>query len=123
MIGLGQRSLPLVGIQVGRAGQHDVLLRAVVQAAQHQPVGVGVRHHLVDLGDHDFIRVPAQTSVAEAVTLAFRGGQADDLNILHLQAGHGQNVGQLQDGQVNIDVIFQPRKRYLHGIFSFFVIC
>ncbi len=124
----GQRPLALVRVQVGRAGQHDDLARAIIQPAQHQPVGVGVRHDLVDLRHHDLIRVPRQAADLDppliglhafasrvCLTLGGRDGQPDHLNFIHFQAGHGQRTGQLDQGKVDIYEIFQPRQRYFHS--------
>ena len=44
--------------QVRRAGQHHMLLLAVEELAQYQPVGVGVRHHFQNGGNHQLLGVP-----------------------------------------------------------------
>ena len=43
----------------------NVFLKAILQAAKHQAVSVGVGHHLVNLGNNNFVAVPGQASEFE----------------------------------------------------------
>ena len=108
----GQRAGAFEVQQVGRAGQHDVLALAVIELAQHQAVGVGMRHHLSHRGDHDLIRLPGQArdfgvqlAMPAAAEAAGGHGQAGNGHLFHFEAGHGQAVGQLVQGKGNVNEI------------------
>ena len=101
--------------QVRRAGQDDVFLLAVVEFAQYQPVSVGMRHHLRDRGDDDFIGSPLdprsvdlQYQIVARVAFDFSGWQwqTDILDGFHLQPGQRQPSRQLFDGDGYFDEIF-----------------
>ena len=72
---------------VGCAADHFQFLRAGGHHAKAQPVGVGMGADIGHLADEDL--VPA----------------SDDLNLTNLDTGHGQPVGQLLGGQVNVHVL------------------
>ncbi len=84
----GQGPLAFVIVQIGRAGEHHLFLQAVIQAAQHQAVRVGVGHDLVNLRHHHLLAIPGQARIFKLMALAFRQGQAHHLHAVHLQAGH-----------------------------------
>ncbi len=58
--GLLQRALVFIWEQVRCPGHQGVLLLAIVQAAEHQPVCIGVGHHFVDRPNHNFFWIPVQ---------------------------------------------------------------
>jgi hypothetical protein len=66
--GFWQLAFAFVLEQVRRAGQHNMLNLAIVQVAQHQPVRVGMRHHLADFRHDQFFFIPGNAAGLELVT-------------------------------------------------------
>ena len=60
-------ALPLIRIEVRRAGQDRPDARSIVQLAENQPVGVGMRVDFLNFGDDEFIRGPGQPGKFKAV--------------------------------------------------------
>ena len=118
MIGCGQGSRALVFQQVRRAGQNGERFgTAVIQLAEHKPIGVGVRQHFQDRGGDEFIPLPGEPADAEIAPIVLAGrceGQPDHGNILDLQPHGKQRAGGIFQGKVNIDILFEPGKGYFH---------
>ena len=115
---LRQRTFALEIEQVRRPGQYHLLLLSVEELAQHQAVRVGVRHHFRDGSHHKLLAIPfqaGQTSIARTLP---GNGQADETDLLDLQAGHRHLVGQFGNGKVNIYKILQPGNWYFHRMIS-----
>ncbi len=96
----------------------------VVEAAQHQAVGVRMRHHFEYAADDDLRPVPGQAfgfgarhvGVRQPVDVPVLRGQADVFDRFHFQPGKGQAFGELLGGEVEIDVVFQPGQGNSHGM-------
>ena len=107
---LGQGSRALVFQQVRRAGQNGERLgAAIIQLAEHQPIGVGVRQHLQDRGGDELIPLPGEPGNAEIAPVVLAGrceGQPDHGNILDLQPHGKQRAGGILKREVNIHKFF-----------------
>ena len=115
---LGQGSRALVFQQVRRAGENGERFGgAIIQLAQHQPIGVRVRQHLEDGGGDEFIPLPGEPGNAEVAPVVLAGrrkGQADHGNILDLEPHGKQRAGCFFQRKVNIHKFFEPGKGYSH---------
>jgi len=101
----GQQADPLEFVQVGRAGEDDVILFTVEQAAQHQAVSVGVGHHFGHFSSHDLLAVPGQTADVSGGAAGLGEGQPDYADLLHFHAGHGHQVRQPRDRYIDLNKI------------------
>ncbi len=100
--------LPDIAVKVRRACDHGQRLgRAVFDARQHQPIGVGVARDREDLTDEELVALPHRADLADRI---------------HLQPGQSQPLRQLFHRQGDINIVFQPVKRNLHGVISWHVL-
>ncbi len=97
---------------IWRAGEDRVLLLAIKEIQQSQPVCVRMGHDLTNLGDDDLLAIPAEAAGLElaglpGLTLWKR--QAGVRDLTDLQAGQGQLAGDVLDGEaLEVDEVLQP---------------
>ena len=85
------------GARIGRAADHLHDALAGIDAADLEPVGIGVLHRLDDIADDE------RREVLRAVLDAF-----------DLQPDHGELVGESVGGRVGLEMVLQPGNRNLH---------
>lgn len=94
------------GGNVGRAGDDgDLTAGPVVDGGQGEFVGVGMALHLEQLANEDPLPVPDQLGAWDA----------EVVDLLDLETGQGEHFGQFSNGQIDIDVVFEPRNGYAHS--------
>jgi hypothetical protein len=74
------------------------MVRARIDAADSEAVGVGMLHGFDDLADHHL-----------------REGRRDRTHLLHLEAAQGEQLGEAFGGERRVAELAQPGFRELHG--------